>query len=145
MNICAKFQLSSWSRSGWKVCVGGGGVGGGWGGLHSHFHSQPNRCVMLCWGWGFDKNVIIYASFFRKRSCFQKFTYWKGLAVQCNMFSPAFSSIVLFRFFPLFKLYCVLFTLFWILFILYCYAVMQGMLSLPTANTRKQKQRFGYL
>ena len=31
------------------------GVGGGWGGLHSHFHSQPNRCVVLCWGWGFDK------------------------------------------------------------------------------------------
>ena len=29
--------------------------GGGWGGcLHSHFHVKPNRCVVLCWGWGFD-------------------------------------------------------------------------------------------
>ena len=32
MSVCAKFQLSSWSRSGRKVC-GSGGVGGvGWGG-----------------------------------------------------------------------------------------------------------------
>ena len=30
------------------------GVGGGGGGLHSHFHVKPNRCVVLCWGWGFD-------------------------------------------------------------------------------------------
>ena len=30
------------------------GGGGGWGGLHSHFRGQPNRCVVLCWGWGFD-------------------------------------------------------------------------------------------
>ena len=30
------------------------GVGGGWGGLHSHFRVKPNRCVVLCWGWGFD-------------------------------------------------------------------------------------------
>ena len=28
-----------------------------WGGLHSHFHVKPNRCVVLCWGWGFD-NII---------------------------------------------------------------------------------------
>ena len=26
MSVCAKFQLSSWSRSGWKVWVGGGVV-----------------------------------------------------------------------------------------------------------------------
>ena len=31
--------------------------GGGWGGLHSHFHVKPNRCVVLCWGWGFDNSV----------------------------------------------------------------------------------------
>ena len=35
------------------------------------------------------KNVAIYASFFGKRSCFQKFTFGKGLAVWCNMFTPA--------------------------------------------------------
>ena len=28
-------------------------VGGGWG-LQSHFRVKPNRCVVLCWGWGFD-------------------------------------------------------------------------------------------
>ena len=28
MSVCAKFQLSSWSRSGWKVC--GSGVGNTW-------------------------------------------------------------------------------------------------------------------
>ena len=41
--------------------VGGGGWGGGWGGwggLHSHFHVKPNRCVVLCWGWGFDNTYI---------------------------------------------------------------------------------------
>ena len=32
----------------------GGGVGVGWGGLHNHFHVKSNRCVVLCWGWGFD-------------------------------------------------------------------------------------------
>ena len=31
MSVCAKFQLSSWSRSGWKVCGGWGGwVGNTW-------------------------------------------------------------------------------------------------------------------
>ena len=30
MRVCPKFQLSSWSRSGWKVCAGGGGVGSTW-------------------------------------------------------------------------------------------------------------------
>ena len=29
----------------------------GGGGLHSHFHVKPNRCVLLCWGWGFD-NIV---------------------------------------------------------------------------------------
>ena len=33
--------------------------GGGGGGLHSHFHVTPNRCVVLCWGWGFDKKCSI--------------------------------------------------------------------------------------
>ena len=28
-------------------------VGGGWG-LQSHLRVKPNRCVVLCWGWGFD-------------------------------------------------------------------------------------------
>ena len=28
--------------------------GGWWWGVHSHFHVKPNRCVVLCWGWGFD-------------------------------------------------------------------------------------------
>ena len=28
-------------------------VVGGWG-LQSHFRVKPNRCVVLCWGWGFD-------------------------------------------------------------------------------------------
>ena len=23
-------------------------MGGGWGGLHSHFHVKPNHCVVLC-------------------------------------------------------------------------------------------------
>ena len=34
--------------------VGWGGVG--WG-LQSHFRVKPNRCVVLCWGWDFDKYV----------------------------------------------------------------------------------------
>ena len=29
MSVCAKFKLSSWSRSGWKVCGSGGVVGCG--------------------------------------------------------------------------------------------------------------------
>ena len=29
-----------------KFLWGWGGVG--WGGLHSHFHVKPNRCVVLC-------------------------------------------------------------------------------------------------
>ena len=35
----------------------GVGWGVGWGGLHSHFHVKPNRCVVLCWGWGFDNKT----------------------------------------------------------------------------------------
>ena len=31
---------------------------GGWWGLQSHFHVKPNRCVVLCWGWGFDNLII---------------------------------------------------------------------------------------
>ena len=53
MSVCAKFQLSSSSRSAWKVSVGGGWWWVGWG-LQSHFRVKPNRCVVLCWGWGFD-------------------------------------------------------------------------------------------
>ena len=30
----------------------------GWG-VHSHFRVKPNRCVVLCWGWGFDNKVHI--------------------------------------------------------------------------------------
>ena len=30
---------------------------GGVGGVHSHFHVKPNRCVVLCWGWGFDNSM----------------------------------------------------------------------------------------
>ena len=33
-------------------------VGGGWG-LQSHFRVKPNRCVVLCWGWGFDNTLKI--------------------------------------------------------------------------------------
>ena len=40
-----------------KFLWGVGGVGG-WGGLHSHFHVKPNRCVVLCWGWGFDNYIL---------------------------------------------------------------------------------------
>ena len=32
-------------------------VVGGWG-LHSHFRVKPNRCVVLCWGWGFDNDEL---------------------------------------------------------------------------------------
>ena len=39
-----------------------GGVGGGWGGLHSNFHVKPNRCVVLCWGWGFDNKSWFVAT-----------------------------------------------------------------------------------
>ena len=37
MSVCAKFQLSSWSRSGWKVCGSGWVVGWvvGWGGWNT--------------------------------------------------------------------------------------------------------------
>ena len=43
MSVCAKFQLSSSSRSAWKVSV----VGGWWvgWGLQSHFHVKPNHFV----------------------------------------------------------------------------------------------------
>ena len=37
-----------------------GGWGVGWGGLHSHFHGQLNRCVVLCWGWGFDNCQVTF-------------------------------------------------------------------------------------
>ena len=38
------------------------------------------------------KNVAIYASFFGKSLCFQKFAFGKGLAFWCNIFTPALSS-----------------------------------------------------
>ena len=38
-------------------------MGGGWGGLHSHFHVKPNRCVVL--GWGFDNRKLPLAKVFR--------------------------------------------------------------------------------
>ena len=40
MSVCAKFQLSSWSRSGRKVC-GGGAVGWG-GGVVEHVTTMSN-------------------------------------------------------------------------------------------------------
>ena len=42
MSVCAKFQLSSWSRSGLKVPGGGVGCGGvGWGVVvEAHFSVQ---------------------------------------------------------------------------------------------------------
>ena len=40
-------------------------VGGGWWGLHSHFRVKPNRCVVLCWGWGFD-NITNEVNFFNE-------------------------------------------------------------------------------
>ena len=40
LEVAEKFPLGGW-----------GGWGVGWGGLHSHFHGQPNRCVVL--GLGF--------------------------------------------------------------------------------------------
>ena len=48
MRVCAKFQLSSSSRSAWKVSVVGWG---GWG-VHSHYVVKPNLVLRL--GWGFD-------------------------------------------------------------------------------------------
>ena len=46
MSVCAKFQLSSWSRSGLKVPGGGVGCSGvgwggvGWGVVEAHFSVQ---------------------------------------------------------------------------------------------------------
>ena len=40
-------------------------VGGGWWvgwGMQSHFRVKPNRCVVLCWGWGFDNIVLVLPS-----------------------------------------------------------------------------------
>ena len=44
--LSAKFQLSSWSRSGWKVSVGGG-WGEGWFAQSFSCQSQPLCCVVL--------------------------------------------------------------------------------------------------
>ena len=52
MSVCVKFQLSSWSRSGWKVC----GDGVGWSGVVKHVTTMSNSnascfelsCVSLC-------------------------------------------------------------------------------------------------
>ena len=53
MSVCAKFQLSSWSRSGWKVCVGWWG-----GGEHVTTMSNSNAsCFRVGLSWvalGFD-------------------------------------------------------------------------------------------
>ena len=37
LEVAEKFLLGGW-----------GGWGVEWGGLHSHFHVKPNRCVVLC-------------------------------------------------------------------------------------------------
>ena len=44
MSVCAKLQLSSWSRRGWKVCVGWGG-----GGEHVATMSNSNAFAELRW------------------------------------------------------------------------------------------------
>ena len=63
MSVCAKFQLPSMLRSGWKVPGGWGGVG--WGGVvvNSHNRIKPNincGCIELYWGcgWGFDNSNL---------------------------------------------------------------------------------------
>ena len=53
-----------------KFLLGVGG-GGGWDGLHSHFHVKPNRCVVLCWGWGFD-NMVNHVQIAFSRVLFHK-------------------------------------------------------------------------
>ena len=55
MNICAKFQLSSWSRSGRKVSVGGGGGGG----VVCTVIFMSNPTVVLCWVGVLTKNIKI--------------------------------------------------------------------------------------
>ena len=69
MSVCTKFQLSSWSRSGWTVCGSGGGGGGGVGGEMEHAATMSNLNprlevrVALSWvelGLGFDN--IFYIS-----------------------------------------------------------------------------------
>ena len=67
MSVCAKFQLPSMSRSGWKVSVGG--VVGWWGGVQSHFQVKPNFrwiVIELTLSWGFDNWIgrlgVIYRS-----------------------------------------------------------------------------------
>ena len=50
MSVCAKFQLSSSSRSAWKVSVGGMGWGGVGGAESFYCQTQP----LLRLGWGFD-------------------------------------------------------------------------------------------
>ena len=60
MSVCAKFQLSSWSRSGWKVCGSGGVVG--WGGVHVTTVSSSNAsCFRVELSWvalGFDNTIF---------------------------------------------------------------------------------------
>ena len=42
----------------------------GWvGGVHSHFHVKPNRCVVLCWGWGFDNLKLTKYSRWKLSGC----------------------------------------------------------------------------
>ena len=49
VSVCAKVQLSSWSKSGWKVC--GGGV--------EHVTNSNTSCFELSWvTLGFDNNFI---------------------------------------------------------------------------------------
>ena len=61
MSVCAKFQLSSSSRSARKVSVGGGW----WVGYAQSFscQTQPLCCVVL--GLGFDKMFIFHIEKFR--------------------------------------------------------------------------------
>ena len=51
---------------------------GGWG-LQSHFRVKPNRCVVLCWGWGFDKILSLNACIFLSLMSL----FLKSLSIMC--------------------------------------------------------------
>ena len=55
MSVCAKFQLSSSSRSAWKFCVVvGGGV------CKVIFMVNPTVVLRLGLGWGFDNSFYVW-------------------------------------------------------------------------------------
>ena len=67
MSVCAKFQLSSLSRSAWKVCVRGG-VGGGVVSQSLYCQTQLMCCVVLglgFWQLGVSQDIIILFNSFK--------------------------------------------------------------------------------